>query len=62
VAKVVPAGWYDDPASRRKVRWWNGVAWTEHVATKPGYESDDPAPPPPGPPAPGSEQSGSAPR
>jgi len=32
---VVPAGWYDDPASAEHVRWWNGVAWTEHVADKP---------------------------
>lgn len=37
--KVVPAGWYDDPASVRLVRWWNGIAWTEHTRAKPGYES-----------------------
>jgi hypothetical protein len=33
--RVVPAGWYEDPASRAHVRWWNGLAWTEHTALKP---------------------------
>src|SRR6187402_3103760 len=33
--RVVPAGWYEDPASSTHVRWWNGVAWTEHVMDKP---------------------------
>ena len=33
--RVVPAGWYEDPASSSHVRWWNGVAWTEHVMDKP---------------------------
>lgn len=33
--RVVPAGWYEDPASRGHVRWWNGLAWTEHTALKP---------------------------
>lgn len=36
--RVVPAGWYDDPASPARVRWWNGIAWTEHVADKPSPE------------------------
>lgn len=36
--RVVPAGWYDDPASPARVRWWNGIAWTEHVADKPSAE------------------------
>ena len=36
--RVVPAGWYDDPASPTRVRWWNGIAWTEHVADKPSAE------------------------
>lgn len=34
-ARVVPAGWYDDPASPERVRWWNGLTWTEHVTAKP---------------------------
>lgn len=33
--RVVPAGWYDDPASPERVRWWNGLTWTEHVTAKP---------------------------
>jgi Protein of unknown function (DUF2510) len=39
--RVVSAGWYQDPASSQQVRWWNGVAWTEHVREKPN--SDHPA-------------------
>lgn len=35
VTRVVPAGWYQDPASASHVRWWNGLAWTEHVENKP---------------------------
>lgn len=33
--RVVPAGWYEDPASSAHVRWWNGLAWTEHTTLKP---------------------------
>lgn len=33
--RIVPAGWYEDPASPAHVRWWNGLAWTEHIAQKP---------------------------
>jgi hypothetical protein len=33
--RVVPAGWYEDPASTSRVRWWNGLAWTDHTAAKP---------------------------
>lgn len=33
--RVVPAGWYQDPASEAHVRWWNGLTWTEHVENKP---------------------------
>ena len=41
--RVVPAGWYEDPASRAHVRWWNGLAWTEHTALKPAAAPQQPA-------------------
>lgn len=28
---TTPPGWYDD--GRGELRWWDGVQWTEHVAT-----------------------------
>jgi len=28
----VPAAWYKDPSGRYELRYWNGSAWTEHVA------------------------------
>jgi hypothetical protein len=27
-----PAGWFPDPANQRAMRWWDGQAWTDHVA------------------------------
>ncbi|HWH96912.1 MAG TPA: DUF2510 domain-containing protein [Pseudolysinimonas sp.] len=39
--RVVPAGWYEDPASTAHLRWWNGLAWTEHITAKP---TSDPQP------------------
>ena len=33
--RVVPAGWYQDPANAANVRWWNGITWTDHVEPKP---------------------------
>lgn len=33
--RVVAAGWYTDPADGTRVRWWNGVAWTEHTNARP---------------------------
>ncbi|AWB89876.1 DUF2510 domain-containing protein [Homoserinimonas hongtaonis] len=35
---AAPAGWYVDPITRRHLRWWNGLAWTESVAPLPGVE------------------------
>jgi Protein of unknown function (DUF2510)/Domain of unknown function (DUF4333) len=37
--RVIPAGWYQDPADEAKVRWWNGMTWTEHVESKPAGAS-----------------------
>lgn len=31
-----PAGWYADPHHRADLRWWDGSAWTHHVAARPG--------------------------
>jgi uncharacterized protein YxjI len=28
-----PPGWYPDPFGRHETRWWDGVRWTEHVAS-----------------------------
>jgi len=33
--RVVPAGWYEDPSDTTQVRWWNGIAWTDHTQPKP---------------------------
>jgi uncharacterized protein len=29
------AGWYDDPHTPTLLRWWDGSAWTNHVAVRP---------------------------
>jgi Protein of unknown function (DUF2510) len=41
VPVATPAGWYTDPTGNGGLRWWDGKAWTEHLA-------DAGAPPPPG--------------
>ncbi len=33
--RVVAAGWYEDPSDADIVRWWNGIAWTDHHRPKP---------------------------
>ena len=37
----VPAAWYPDPSERHDLRYWDGVAWSSHVATA-GRVSTDP--------------------
>jgi hypothetical protein len=32
----VQPGWYPDPNDADTVRWWDGTAWTAHVAEKTG--------------------------
>lgn len=40
-----PDGWWaDDPTGRHQVRWWSGLAWTDHVADD-GETSLDPLDP-----------------
>lgn len=44
----VTAGWCDDPTGRFRVRYWDGAAWTEHVANDGPISSDplaEPGPP-----------------
>lgn len=38
---TVPAGWYADPSSRYELRYWDGLAWTEHVS-RAGQQFTDP--------------------
>lgn len=43
-----PSGWYPDPSGRHQHRFWDGAAWTKHVADRglPGIdEPNRPAPP-----------------
>jgi hypothetical protein len=44
-----PAGWYDDPSSPGQQRYWDGVAWTEHLAPVPPAAADSPVGPAPAP-------------
>ncbi|MEP1123955.1 MAG: DUF2510 domain-containing protein [Ilumatobacter sp.] len=37
----VPKGWYADPSGRFEVRFWDGLAWTEHVS-RVGQQYTDP--------------------
>lgn len=39
---AVPAGWYQDPEAARRLRWWDGAAWTAHV--QPAAASSPPPP------------------
>jgi Protein of unknown function (DUF2510) len=38
-----PAGWHPDPAGSDQLRWWDGVAWTAHLAPRP-VPTPNPAP------------------
>jgi hypothetical protein len=38
---AIPADWYADPSGRFELRYWNGSAWTEHVA-RAGQQYTDP--------------------
>ena len=36
-----PANWYPDPMGRHEMRYWDGLAWTDHVTTN-GVQGTDP--------------------
>ena len=40
-ASAIPAGWFPDPSTRFEMRYWDGTAWTEHVARQ-GQQFTDP--------------------
>lgn len=40
---TVPAAWLPDPAARAEYRWWDGINWTDQVASG-GVASVDPLP------------------
>jgi len=42
VSPNVPANWYPDPSKRYELRYWNGSAWTAHVATGGVQSTDEP--------------------
>ena len=43
-APTWPPGWFRDPTGRHDHRWWDGVAWTGHVADA-GVAATDELPP-----------------
>ncbi|MDP9340802.1 MAG: FHA domain-containing protein [Actinomycetota bacterium] len=45
------AGWYADPSGSSALRYWDGRAWTEHVAAHPAMAAPPVPPAPPAPPA-----------
>jgi hypothetical protein len=42
ISPNVPANWYPDPSKRYELRYWNGSAWTSHVATGGVQSTDEP--------------------
>jgi len=42
IAQSAP-GWYPDPASEHELRYWDGVAWTDHVHDHPTATDPDSA-------------------
>jgi len=37
VQPAPPPGWYRDPRSRYRLRWWDGQAWTNRSALDPAW-------------------------
>ena len=46
-----PAGWYNDPGGSGHLRWWDGTAWSAHLAPQPTPTPVVPPPVAPVPPA-----------
>jgi hypothetical protein len=44
IPSKTPAAWLPDPMKKHEFRYWDGVVWTEHVASG-GQASTDPLPP-----------------
>ncbi|MBN2841254.1 MAG: DUF2510 domain-containing protein [Coriobacteriia bacterium] len=42
-SKVIPPGWFPDPAGRHESRYWDGIEWTSAVRDRDG-DSVDPHP------------------
>jgi uncharacterized protein DUF2510 len=51
-AQTTAAGWYADPGSPSRLRYWSGTAWTEHTHPA-AQEPATPSSPPPAEEAPG---------
>ena len=41
MTEATPADWYPDPYGRSELRYWDGVAWTDHVSSN-GKQGSDP--------------------
>jgi hypothetical protein len=46
---TTPAGWYNDPGGSGHLRWWDGTAWSAHLAPQPTPAPVQPAPVQPSP-------------
>ena len=42
---TTPAGWYTDPGGSGQLRWWDGTAWSAHLAPQPTPAPVVPLPP-----------------
>src|SRR6266545_8277776 len=44
---ATPSGWFPDPTGRHEARFWDGAAWTDHIADGGVTGVDPPTPAPP---------------